>query len=155
MQSVKILWYDWCQIHTLMWQSNWCEIHTLMQQCDWCKQHATICANTKSLIFFSLIQKRLTKKHHQESLSHWSCLLQKKRQSNPALGEGIWKQFQFLGGGGEGAGNKTSQSSKSQMPGEKGCWFKLWTDRQISKMNTLARWLISNGIRLSGVLFSL
>ena len=25
------------------------------------------------------------------------------------------------GGGGEGAGNKTSQSSKLQMPGEKGC----------------------------------
>ena len=54
-----------------------------------------------------------------------------------------------------GAGNKTSQSSKIQMPGEKGCWFKLWTDRQISKKNTLARWLISNGIGLSGVLFSL
>ena len=56
---------------------------------------------------------------------------------------------------GGGAGNKTSQSSKIQMPGEKECWFKLWTDRQISKKNTSARWLISNGIGLSGVLFSL
>ena len=77
-QSVKILWYDWCQIHTLMWQSNWCEIHTLMQQCDWCKQHATICANIE-FDFFFLIQKKVTKKHHQESHSHWYCLLQKKR----------------------------------------------------------------------------
>ena len=150
MQSVKILWYDWCQIHTLMWQSNWCEIHTLMQQCDWCKQHATIYTNTE-FDFFFLNPKKVTKKCHQESHSHWSCLLQKNWRSNPALGEGIRKQFWFLGG----AGNKTSQSSKIQMPGEKGCWFKLWTDRQISKKNTLARWLISNGIGLSGVLFSL
>ena len=61
-QDIQMLWYDWCEIHTLMQQSDWCKIHTLMQQSDWCelhmqmwrsnqcKQHTTLHANR--VIFF-------------------------------------------------------------------------------------------------------
>ena len=145
-----MLWYDWGQIHTLMWQSNWCEIHTLMQQCDWCKQHATIYANTE-FDFFFLIQKKVTKKKSPRK-SQSLILPSPKKLTVKSSPWGRHSKTILVPGG---AGNKTSQSSKIQMPGEKGCWFKLWTDRQISKKNTLARWLISNGIGLSGVLFSL
>ena len=38
-QDIQMLWYDQCEIHTLMRQSDWCETHTLMQQSDWCEIH--------------------------------------------------------------------------------------------------------------------
>ena len=48
--DIQMLWYDWCKIHTLMWQSDWCEIHTLMQQSDWCEVHTTL--HAKREVFF-------------------------------------------------------------------------------------------------------
>ena len=43
--DMQTLWYDWCDIHTLMRQSDRCEIHTLMRRSDWCEQHTTLHAN--------------------------------------------------------------------------------------------------------------
>ena len=47
-QDVKMLWYDWCVIHTPM------------QRSDWCEQHTTLHANTE--IFFFLQKKKRLKK---------------------------------------------------------------------------------------------
>ena len=29
-QAFQLLWYDWCEIHTLMWRSDWYEMQTLI-----------------------------------------------------------------------------------------------------------------------------
>ena len=62
-QAFQLLWYDWCEICTLMRQSDWCEIHTLMWRSDWyemqtlirrsnlCKQYTNQHANTE--LFFN------------------------------------------------------------------------------------------------------
>ena len=62
-QAFQLLWYDWCEIRTLMRQSDWCEIHTLMWRSDWyemqtlirrsnlCKQYTNQHANTE--LFFN------------------------------------------------------------------------------------------------------
>ena len=99
-----------------MWQSNWCEIHTLMQQCDWCKQHATIYANTE-FDFFFLIQKKVTKKKSPRK-SQSLILPSPKKLTVKSSPWGRHSKTILVPGG---AGNKTSQSSKIQMPGEKGC----------------------------------
>ena len=66
-QDIQMLWYDWCETHTLMTQSDWCKIHTLMlksdwceihtqmQRSDWCEQHTTLHADIE--LSFLLIKK--------------------------------------------------------------------------------------------------
>ena len=34
MHDIRMLQYDWWEIHTLMRQSDWCEIHTPMRRSD-------------------------------------------------------------------------------------------------------------------------
>ena len=41
-QAFQLLWYDWCEIRTLMQQSDWCEIHTLMWRSDWYEMQTLI-----------------------------------------------------------------------------------------------------------------
>ena len=40
--DIHILWYDWCELHTLIRQSYWCEISTLMQQSHRCEIHILV-----------------------------------------------------------------------------------------------------------------
>ena len=43
--DIQMLWYHWCEIHTLMRQFDWCVIHALMRRSDWWEQHTTLHAN--------------------------------------------------------------------------------------------------------------
>ena len=56
--DIQMLWYDWCEIHTLMRQSDWSKIHTLMQRSDWCEQHTTLHANIE--LFFEIFLDNLS-----------------------------------------------------------------------------------------------
>ena len=58
MQDIQMLFYDWCEIYTLMWQSDLCEIHTLKRRSNWCEQHTTLYTNIE---LFTFIKKNLKK----------------------------------------------------------------------------------------------
>ena len=69
--NIQMLWYDWCEIHTLMPQSDWRKIHTLMQKSvrceirtlmwwsDWCGHYTTLQANK---FFFFFVKKKIIQK---------------------------------------------------------------------------------------------
>ena len=59
--DIQMPWYDWCETHTLMWQSDWCDIHILMWQSDY------LCKKNKS--------KRVLSLKYWHSLFHFSFYL--------------------------------------------------------------------------------
>ena len=67
-QDIQMLFYDWCEVHTLMWQSDWCEIHTLKRRSNWCEQHTTLYTNIELFIF---IKKKPQKGVHAGQQADW------------------------------------------------------------------------------------
>ena len=59
--DIQMPWYDWCETHTLMWQSDWCDIHILMWQSDY------LCKKNNS--------KRVLSLQYWHSLFHFSFYL--------------------------------------------------------------------------------